>query len=175
MKFPRILAMAIAFVIGALSQSAAGLAQTAPGAPSAEALQAARELASLTSVSVIRQTTTMLNDQVWPTVEAALRARNPMIDSATVAELRNEYENLQTSATVQALGETGPIYARYFTTEELQQLIAFYRTPVGAKTLTLMPRVSVEVLQSMTSRLQSLPQTINQRFSAILQQRGYKP
>jgi hypothetical protein len=45
------------------------------------------------------------------------------------------------------LAEIVPLYARYFTAEELKQMAAFYRTPAGAKMLFLTPRISHEALQ----------------------------
>lgn len=41
-----------------------------------------------------------------------------------------------------------PIYAKYFTTAEAKQLTAFYKTPLGAKTLTAMPQVINDSLQA---------------------------
>ncbi|MEH2194788.1 MAG: DUF2059 domain-containing protein [Nostoc sp.] len=37
-----------------------------------------------------------------------------------------------------------PIYKKYFTNEEIKQLIAFYQTPVGKKTITVIPQISQE-------------------------------
>jgi hypothetical protein len=45
------------------------------------------------------------------------------------------------------LAEIVPLYARYFTADELKQMAAFYRTPAGAKMLFLTPRISHEALQ----------------------------
>ena len=45
------------------------------------------------------------------------------------------------------MAEIVPLYARYFTPEELKQMAAFYRTPAGAKMLFLTPRISHEALQ----------------------------
>jgi hypothetical protein len=169
MKSLRVLVLASAATFGGISP---GLAQNTP---SAESLAAAWELASLTSASVVTQISATLTNETWPTVEAALRVKNPRIDPATLATLRREFEDLQARATLEALADAAPIYARHFTAEELRQLIAFYRTPVGAKALAVMPRASLELLQGMGPRLQRLSETVNQRFAAILQQRGYNP
>ena len=40
------------------------------------------------------------------------------------------------------------IYARNFTVEEIRQIVAFYKTPVGVKTLTTMPQVVNETMQA---------------------------
>jgi uncharacterized protein len=165
--------MTAGFAFGALSQTT--MSSLAQNAPSPEALQAAQELASLTSASVVKQAAAPLVDQVWPSVEAGLRLKNPMIDTATLAQLRKEFEDLQSRSILEAMADAAPIYARYFTTEELRYLIAFYRTPLGVKTLGVMPRASLEILQAIAPKLQTMTATINQRFSAILQEHGYKP
>lgn len=37
-----------------------------------------------------------------------------------------------------------PVYKKYFTNEEIKQLIAFYQTPVGKKTITIIPQIYQE-------------------------------
>ncbi|MFN6464830.1 MAG: DUF2059 domain-containing protein [Nostoc sp. DedVER02] len=37
-----------------------------------------------------------------------------------------------------------PVYNKYFTNEEIKQIIAFYQTPVGKKTITVIPQISQE-------------------------------
>ncbi len=41
-----------------------------------------------------------------------------------------------------------PIYAKYFTDQELKELIVFYKSPVGAKNLALTPRLMTEVMEA---------------------------
>ena len=41
-----------------------------------------------------------------------------------------------------------PIYAKYYTPDEIRQITAFYKSPVGAKMLTTMPQVINESLQA---------------------------
>lgn len=42
------------------------------------------------------------------------------------------------------INEFIPIYSKYFTNEEIKQMIAFYQTPLGQKTLSVMPQLSSE-------------------------------
>ncbi|WP_306391204.1 DUF2059 domain-containing protein [Telluria beijingensis] len=42
------------------------------------------------------------------------------------------------------MAEIGPLYARNYTVDELKQLTAFYRTPLGQKMLALSPRLAAE-------------------------------
>ncbi|MBN4003041.1 DUF2059 domain-containing protein [Nostoc sp. LPT] len=37
-----------------------------------------------------------------------------------------------------------PIYNKYFTNEEIKQIIAFYQTPLGQKTITVIPQITQE-------------------------------
>jgi hypothetical protein len=46
------------------------------------------------------------------------------------------------------MADTVQTYARHFTAAELHQIAAFYKTPVGAKSLALMPQIANEAMQS---------------------------
>ena len=41
-----------------------------------------------------------------------------------------------------------PIYAKYYTPDEIRQITAFYKTPVGAKSLNLTPQIIGESMQA---------------------------
>ncbi|MCB9771442.1 MAG: DUF2059 domain-containing protein [Candidatus Omnitrophica bacterium] len=41
-----------------------------------------------------------------------------------------------------------PVYAKYFTQDELRALITFYKSPVGVKNLGLTPKLMTEVMQT---------------------------
>lgn len=47
----------------------------------------------------------------------------------------------------EVLAETVPLYARTYTADELKQITAFYRTPVGSKMLASMPKLMSEGMQ----------------------------
>ncbi|WP_193196871.1 DUF2059 domain-containing protein [Nostoc sp. MG11] len=42
------------------------------------------------------------------------------------------------------MNELIPVYAKYFTNEEIKQMIAFYETPLGKKTISVLPQISQE-------------------------------
>ena len=60
------------------------------------------------------------------------------------------------------LAETVPIYARTFSADELKQMTAFYRTPVGAKMLASMP-------QLMAQGMQVGQQVVSRRMGPVMQ------
>ena len=53
---------------------------------------------------------------------------------AFIAELKPE----------EMVDEYIPIYSKYFTNEEVKGIIAFYETPLGKKTLSVIPQISQE-------------------------------
>lgn len=46
------------------------------------------------------------------------------------------------------LEQAVPVYARNFSADEIHQIAAFYRTPVGAKMLAVMPKLASESMQA---------------------------
>ena len=60
-----------------------------------------------------------------------------------------------------------PIYAKHFTASELEQILAFYRTPIGAKAVRAMPAIASE---SMAAG-QKLAAEILPKLAARLQER----
>lgn len=53
---------------------------------------------------------------------------------------------------------TIPIYAKYFSDEEIQQLTAFYQTPIGAKAIKVLPQLMNEVMTTSQAWGQELAQ-----------------
>jgi uncharacterized protein len=154
-----------------LLAGAAGKDAGADDAPSPETLQAANELFSVLSVGTMDQLTRQMAATIWPKVEQ--QARADKIDDATIAELRQEFERLQLAFVTAAMKDAPPIYARHFSAAELRDLIAFYRTPLGAKSLREMPQAMAEFTALLLPRLQDLQQQTRQSFEKILREHGY--
>ena len=101
------------------------------------------------------------------------KARADKIDDATIAELRKEFDRIQIANVTEIMKEAPPIYARHFTVDELQELAAFYRTPIGAKALRELPQVMGEFTASAVPRMQAMQQQATDGFNRILRERGY--
>ena len=69
--------------------------------------------------------------------------------------------------------EAPAIYARHFSAAELQELIAFYRTPIGAKSLHEMPQATAEFAALLVPRLPELQRQTREAFNKILREHGY--
>jgi hypothetical protein len=62
-----------------------------------------------------------------------------------------------------------PIYEKYYTETDINQLITFYNSPIGKKMIATMPQIMQE---SMTAG-QSWGKQIRQRVLAQLKEKGY--
>jgi uncharacterized protein len=143
-------------------------AQTQPqAAPSPEALAAAKDLMAVMSPD--RQMMQAMFAQMWPQVERSLGTR---IDAATSAELRAEFERTLQKYVVDSLQDMPAIYARYFTADELRELAGFYKTPIGAKQLSVMPKINAELSGTMLPRMNAFQQELQGRMQEILRKHG---
>lgn len=139
-------------------------AQTAN--PSAESTAAARQLMeainarSLMQASMQQMTAQMpqmLRAMSGSMIESRAKGLSPSKKAAAQAELEKMIPAMM--ASLQKLfadpalfdeleRETTAIYARNYTVDEMRELLAFYRSPVGAKMLATMPKVMQESMQT---------------------------
>lgn len=161
----RLLVLAIVFGF------AAAPAVRAEDAPSPEALKAAQELSAMVGGDTVNQMSAAMTAQIWPNIANNLAAK---IDAATLAELRAEFERAVAVFANETMKASPPVYARNFTAQELRDIVAFYRTPTGAKALHTMPKVMGEVMAQIGPRAQAFQQELNAKMVAILEKHGYK-
>ncbi len=166
----RILLVAVATASAGISS---GFAQ-APAQPSAETLAAAKSLVALISHATAAEMTANMTAKVWPQIEAALRAQFPKIDDATLGEMRGEYEGLLNKTVADAMNDAPAIYARYFSAAEMNEIAAFYRTPTGAKALTVMPKALADMTPALLARIGAMKGELNGAFEKTLAKHGYK-
>ena len=161
---PRILFVLAAVALLAFGRSAA--AQTA--APDATA--AAKEL-----VETMRAT-----DQLKVLMPMLMQQLKPAIAQGR-PEVERDYDAMvpQMLAAADArMGEfTGAIaviYASHFTADELRQLTAFYRGPVGQKFLQVMPRIMQDSMTIGQKFGESIALDTRNRMIEELRKRGHK-
>lgn len=65
------------------------------------------------------------------------------------------------------------VYHKYLTTKELKEILAFYKTPIGKKVVTVMPYVTQEAMIAGQTHGQSLGPLIQQRLQLRLQKEGF--
>jgi hypothetical protein len=162
---------AILVLLGGVTERAGAQTSPAQVAPSPEALAAANELFAILSVDLIKQLTAQMTNLMWPMVEQKARAEK--IDDGTITELRQEFDRVQSANMTQIMKEAPPIYARHFSIDELHQLTAFYRTPIGAKALHELPQVMGEFVAVIGPRMQEMQRQAEEGFEKILRAHGY--
>lgn len=64
------------------------------------------------------------------------------------------------------------IYHKYFTTAELKEVVAFYKTPTGGKMASLLPQISQEGMMRGQKHGESLGPTIQSRLKARFEKEG---
>jgi uncharacterized protein len=65
------------------------------------------------------------------------------------------------------------LYAKYYTQQDVKDLIAFYKTPVGQKMIKIMPALSKEATDISLAWAQELMPELNKRIIARFQKEGY--
>ena len=166
MRGMRLIVLAMMVVLRVTTASA----QTQP-TPSPDAIAAAKELMAIMSPDLVGQMMRGMVAQMWPQVE---RSFGPQIDAATSAELRAEFEQTTQQFVMDSMQDMPQIYARYFTADELHQLAAFYKTPIGAKALSQIPMVMADFSKTMLPRMTVFQQQLQGRLQVILQKHGIK-
>ena len=139
-------------------------------AQDADTLKAAQHLAALVSKDTVQQLTSAIFNQMLSNFEAQMSAK---VDAATTAELRSEMERLVTKFATDAMKDTPTIYARHFTAAEMGHILAFYKTPTGAKALREMPKVAAESAALMGPRMGPFQQELGASIDAIMKKHGY--
>ena len=65
-------------------------------------------------------------------------------------------QKLGSKVSAEVIGESVSVYDKYFTNDDILQLIAFYDTPVGKKMVTVVPQMMAEIMQTSLAQGQKL-------------------
>ena len=117
--------LALMVIVGGLWSLRAEAQEVSP-----EALAASRELMTLTqSDRMLDQFLVMFTPQVSALIEKANPEKGPLVrkimDEMMLPEMRKQIP--------EAIDEVAKVYSRHFSLEELNELIAFYKSPIGRK------------------------------------------
>jgi hypothetical protein len=168
MRALNVLLAAALTVTGATSLGA----QNSP-VPNDEALAVARDLFAVTFERAGAQLNAQAVEHTWPSLENALRGRNPLLDAATLAELKREFERIRLEKLQALLKDAPVIYARHLTVDEMREIAAFYRSATGTRLMHVVPGIIAEI---MAIALPGMPGVINdthEAFLALARERGH--
>jgi hypothetical protein len=163
-----------AFMVLALAGLPAAAQQQSPAqAPAAKpvspgALAAAKELLALKNTSALY--TNAVPNMVERTKETLLRANlNYQKDLDEVAVIVTQ----RLAGRQAEIGEGwAQIYASQFTEQELKDLVAFYKSPLGQKLLTAEPQAIQSSMAYMNRWAQQFAEIVNGEFRAEMRKRG---
>lgn len=82
-------------------------------------------------------------------------------ESKMTARMDEMFQNMPWDEMMQA---TVPVYQKHLTKGDVDNLVAFYASPTGAKLLREMPTIMAEAMQSMTPILTKYTDTVQQRL-----------
>ncbi len=85
------------------------------------------------------------------------------------AELRKEYEPKRD----EILEDVAKIYAQHFTEQELKDLLAFYKTPLGKKLIAQEPIALDQSLKATQAWAVHFSDEVVQRFRVEMKKKGY--
>lgn len=155
------------FACGLLMTPALGQQGASP-----DALQAARELQAVMSGDLVKQMVDQMMTAMWPGVENQFRAK---VNAATLADIRAEFQRVMLKYVLTVQDEAPAVYAKYFSAEELRGLSAFYRTPIGIKAITVMPKVMGESMQIMVTKMPDMEKELTASIESVMRKNGYQP
>lgn len=103
-----------------------------------------------------------------------LRALNPKLTQANTDLLTSEVMAAIDESLPALYQEIVPLYHKHFTADEVRGMLAFYASPLGQKTIDVMPMLVSESMAVGQRWGASLAPRLMQRVSAKLQQQGLK-
>jgi hypothetical protein len=176
--FSRILSAAAVALGLALTSVAAGAQQAAPkqGAPAAVPLKPASPaaIAAAKEILTMKNASAMYANAVPNLVE---QTKNTLLQSNL-----NYQKDLNEVAVIVAKNLAGrekeigegmaQVYANEFTEQELKDLVAFYKSPLGQKLLASEPRAIQFSMSYMNQWAQVFAETVNGQFRAEMKKRG---
>jgi len=112
--------------------------------PSAEFRASVQELMELSGAS---QMGLQVANGAFQSVVASLERSGSGLPQRAVAILQEVASELYEEFfgdSERLLDDLTPVYARYFTKSEIDELVAFYRTPIGQKSIRVMPMIVQE-------------------------------
>jgi hypothetical protein len=137
--------------------------------PDPEAVALARELMQVTLVDQLHR---QMVEQGWTPIEGLIRQSGMAVSAEQIAEIKVEYNAIVEEEIARTVADTPALYARFFSAQELRDMLDFYRTPTGKKTIEVMPALLAEVTQSLTPRMIEVGGRMQAAVTRVLKKRG---
>lgn len=126
------------------------------------------------SANIAKQFASAISQQIFQT----LKTSRPEIPDRALAVMDKELMALfseKLSAPGGLMDHIIPVYDKYFTHQEIRELLAFYQTPIGKKSILVLPKVVGESMMAGQRWGQSLGPEIEKRVIPALRREGLLP
>ncbi len=138
--------------------------------PSANALALAKEI-------IVLKGGNSIYDPVVPQIVDRARTlflqANPMLGK-DLNEVATKLQGELTPRTAELLNDGARLYASRFTEQELKDVLAFYKSPVGRKVITQEPAILDQSASNVDDWANKLADEVISRFRAEMKRRGHE-
>lgn len=117
---------------------------------------------------VIEQTADVVASQIVVQVKTG----RPDLDAVTESEIREVVRESFLGLKPEMMTFTERLMSRHFTEEELQAMLAFYKTEAGRKTIQVMPQIVQETTIWVQPAVKEIVPQIMKRVKALLREEG---
>lgn len=111
--------------------------------PSTDALIVAEHILDVTGA---KARTMQVVDLMLPSVTELIKKQVPDISDKVLQDFKAAFHDEMQKTVPDVLRAEARVYAMHFTTAELNDLLAFYHTPLGQKMLVEQPKIIQEIL-----------------------------
>jgi hypothetical protein len=159
-------------VIGLLAVVLAAMASPAPAQqqPSANAIALAREI-------IAAKGGNSLYDPVIPQIIDRARTifiqSNPML-TAPLNEVAAKLRAELTPRVNELINDGAKLYASRFTEQELKDVLAFYKSPLGRKVITQEPAILDQSAENMDTWANKFAEEVISKFRAEMRRKGHE-
>ncbi|OGR38231.1 MAG: hypothetical protein A2051_05350 [Desulfovibrionales bacterium GWA2_65_9] len=104
-----------------------------------------------------------------------IKANQPLVSDSTLNVLHKEIMGFMAekmSAPGGIMDMIVTIYAKHLTHQDIRDILVFYETPVGKKTIRIMPQVMQETIQESEKLAKSFGPEMEQRIRVALKREG---
>jgi uncharacterized protein len=133
------------------------------------------QIQKLFAVMQVRQQTHRMMDsmiqQMQAMTTATIKARYPQITGAELAKLNRVSEEILRDMPLDAmLDDMIPVYQKYLSQSDVDNMIGFYQSPTGKKLINQMPQITQEAMQVSYRRMEKQVDEVMQKVEDMVKQ-----
>lgn len=119
-----------------------------------------------------------IRDQIKQMTDIAFQHIKPMLQEAMKGQPSEQEElyndifmnKFRVKMTEEMLQSMAPIYAKHFTKNEMNQMIAFFSTPIGKKVIAKTPAITQEAMQISFGTMQNHAKKFQEEIRDLIEQ-----